>query len=244
VSQKRQNFALVPNTAGQFTLPAMSVTWFNTLTNKVQQSALPEKTILVKAADSNIDINQATDFNTQNTSSVNNSTSSEQARQALSTESTLSPPISQDKSLQWLFLGLWLLTSLAWLIQVIFFRGTKQKPSQVSKLSSTSDHLPKLLAACKNNNAELALNEILPWLKELIAQTKPRVEIHNIAQALSYIEEQSFATALNDLQQHLYGKCAKQGAPSWQGAALAQAIKKVNKQFAQSSVVEPLSINP
>lgn len=244
VSQKRQNFALVPNTAGQFTLPAMSVTWFNTLTNKVQQSALPEKTILVKAADSNIDINQATDFNTQNTSSVNNSTSSEQARQALSTESTLTSPISQDKSLQWLFLGLWLLTSLAWLIQVMFFRGTKQKTSQVSKLSSTSDHLPKLLAACKNNNAELALNEILPWLRELISQTKPGVEIHNIAQALSYIEEQAFATALNDLQQHLYGKCATQGAPSWQGAALTQAIKKVNKQFAQDNVTEPLSINP
>ena len=162
----------------------------------------------------------------------------------MSTEKTLSPPISQDKSLQWLFLGLWLLTSLAWLIQVMFFRGTKQKTSQVSKLSSTSDHLPKLLAACKNNNAELALNEILPWLRELISQTKSDVEIHNIAQALSYIEEQAFATALNDLQQHLYGKCATQGAPSWQGAALTQAIKKVNKQFAQDNVAEPLSINP
>jgi hypothetical protein len=162
----------------------------------------------------------------------------------LSTESTLSPPISQDKSLQWLFLGLWLLTSLAWLIQVMFFRGTKQKTSQVSKLSSTSDHLPKLLAACKNNNAELALTEILPWLRELISQTKATVEIHNIAQATGYIEDQAFATALNDLQQHLYGKCAMQGAPSWQGATLALAIEKVNKQFAQSSVLETLSINP
>ncbi len=244
VSQKRQNFALVPSTAGQFTLPAMSVTWFNTLTNKVQQSALPAKTILVKAGDSDIDIEKPTDFNSQSTTNVNDGYSSKQAQQPSTTEGIIPSPINQDKSLQWLFLGLWLLTSLTWLIQVIFFRGTKQKPSQVSPMPSKNNHLPKLLAACKNNNAELALNEISPWLRELISQTKPTVEIHNITQALVYIEDQDFATALNDLQQHLYGKCAMQGAPSWQGASLAVAIEKINKQFALGNVAETLSINP
>jgi hypothetical protein len=244
VSQKRQNFALVPSTAGQFTLPAMSVTWFNTLTNKVQQSALPAKTILVKAGDSDIDIEKPTDFNSQSTTNVNDGYSSKQAQQPSTTEGIIPSPINQDKSLQWLFLGLWLLTSLTWLIQVIFFRRTKQKPSQVSPMPSKNNHLPKLLAACKNNNAELALNEISPWLRELISQTKPTVEIHNITQALGYIEDQAFATALNDLQQHLYGKCAMQGAPSWQGASLAVAIEKINKQFALGNVAETLSINP
>jgi len=106
------------------------------------------------------------------------------------------------------------------------------------------NHLPKLLAACKNNNAELALNEVLPWLKELIVRTKPAVEIHNIAQGLSYIEEQELTTALNDLQQHLYGKSAMQGKPSWQSTALVASIKQVNKKFAQGNIVEPLSLNP
>ena len=244
VSQKRQNFALVPSTAGQFTLPAMSVTWFNTLTNKVQQSSLPAKTILVETDESSIDIEQPTDFNSQSTTNINDGYSSGQAQQRSTTEGIVPPPINQDKSLQWLFLSLWLLTSLAWLIQLMFLRGKKQKTSQSSPMPSTNNHLPKLLAACNNNNAELALNEIIPWLRELISQTKATVEIHNIAQATGYIEDQAFATALNDLQQHLYGKCAMQGAPSWQGATLALAIEKVNKQFAQSSVVETLSINP
>jgi hypothetical protein len=244
VSQKRQNFALVPSTAGQFTLPAMSVTWFNTLTNKVQQSSLPAKTILVEADESSTDIEQPTDFNSQSTTNINDGYSSGQAQQRSTTEGIVPPRINQDKSLQWLFLGLWLFTSLAWLIQVMFLRGIKQKTSQLSPIPSTNNHLPKLLAACKNNNAELALNEILPWLRKLISQTKATVKIHNIAQATGYIEDQAFATALNDLQQHLYGKCAMQGAPSWQGATLALAIEKVNKQFAQSSVVETLSINP
>jgi hypothetical protein len=244
VSQKRQNFALVPSTAGQFTLPAMSVTWFNTLTNKVQQSSLPAKTILVETDERSIDIEQPTDFNSQSTTNINDGYSSGKAQQRSTTEGILPPLINQDKSLQWLFLSLWLLTSLAWLIQLMFLRGKKQKTSQSSPMPSTNNHLPKLLAACKNNNAELALNEILPWLRELISQTKATVEIHNIAQATGYIEDQAFATALNDLQQHLYGKCAMQGAPSWQGATLALAIEKVNKQFAQSSVLETLSINP
>jgi hypothetical protein len=244
VSQKRQNFALVPSTAGQFTLPAMSVTWFNTLTNKVQQSSLPAKTILVEADESSTDIEQPTDFNSQSTTNINDGYSSGQAQQRSTTEGIVPPRINQDKSLQWLFLSLWLLTSLAWLIQLMFLRGKKQKTSQSSPMPSTNNHLPKLLAACKNNNAELALTEILPWLRELISQTKATVEIHNIAQATGYIEDQAFAAALNDLQQHLYGKCAMQGAPSWQGATLALAIEKVNKQFAQSSVLETLSINP
>jgi hypothetical protein len=244
VSQKRQNFALVPSTAGQFTLPAMSVTWFNILTNKVQQSSLPAKTILVEADESSTDIEQPTDFNSQSTTNINDGYSSGQAQQRSTTEGIVPPPINQDKSLQWLFLGLWLFTSLAWLIQVMFLRGIKQKTSQLSPIPSTNNHLPKLLAACKNNNAELALNEILPWLRELISQTKATVEIHNIAQATGYIEDQAFATALNDLQQHLYGKCAMQGAPSWQGASLAVAIEKINKQFALINVAETLSINP
>ena len=244
VSQKRQNFALVPSTAGQFTLPAMSVTWFNTLTNKVQQSTLPAKTILVKADDSNIDINKPTDFNSQPATTVNAGNLSEQTEQHASAENINSLVIAQDKSLQWLFLGLWLLTSLAWLIQVVFFKQFKPISTQVSQTSATGNHLSKLLAACKNNNAELALNEVLPWLKELISRTKPAVEIHNIAQGLSYIEEQEFTNALNDLQQYLYGKGAMQGSSSWQSAALVMAIKQVNNKFAQGNVVEPLSLNP
>jgi len=244
VSQKRQNFALVPSNAGQFTLPAMSVTWFNTLTNKVQQSTLPAKTILVKADDSNIDINKPTDFNSQPATTVNTGNLSEQTEQHASAENINALLVAQDKSLQWLFLGLWLLTSLAWLIQVVFFKQLKPISTQVSQTPTMGNHLPKLLAACKNNNAELALNEVLPWLKELIVRTKPAVEIHNIAQGLSYIEEQELTTALNDLQQHLYGKSAMQGKPSWQSTALVASIKQVNKKFAQGNIVEPLSLNP
>ena len=51
VSQKIQNFALVPSAAGDFMLPEMGITWFNTITNKIEVATLPAKTISVQAGE-------------------------------------------------------------------------------------------------------------------------------------------------------------------------------------------------
>ena len=241
VSQKRQNFALVPSRAGEYILPKMEVTWFNTLTNKVQQSTLPAKTIIVEAANASPNTNAPVDFNTQHT--ISTPLSQPEVQNSL-TNNSVPGKVIQDKSLQWLFLSLWLLTSAAWLIQLMFYRKTKQLKPQVSQISINNNHSSSLLIACKNNNAEQALNEVLPWLRELIAQKKSPIKIHNIAQGLCHIEEQAFATALNELQQHLYGKGALKGAPSWQGLSLSKAVEQVNKQFARHNNAQTLSLNP
>ncbi|HBY87363.1 MAG TPA: protein BatD, partial [Colwellia sp.] len=107
---------------------------------------------------------------------------------------------------------------------------------------NSGNHYLALLAACKKNNAEQALQLILPWLRQLLTVNKSGLEINNIAQAQEIIQEQNFATALNDLQQHLYGKSAIDGAPSWQGSALLNAIQIVNKQ--QSEKVNSHQILP
>ncbi len=71
------------------------------------------------------------------------------------------------------------------------------------------------------------------------------IEISTIAQAESQVNDQSFATALNDLQQHLYGKSALVGAPSWQGDTLLASIQKLNKQKQEKKTTnEKHSLNP
>ena len=246
VSQKVQNFALVPSTPGDFVLQAMSITWFNTITNKIEQATLPEQTISVQAAEGGFTANQSNDpsetsraankpvSNTINTFENNSGQTPMQAS-------------VQDKDLQWLFLSLWLLTSLTWLIHILYLRK-KNQPStkfQSDHSTNTGNHYLALLAACKKNNAEQTLNLILPWLRQLLSRDRPQLAINNIAQAQAMVEEQSFSTALNDLQQHLYGKSAVNGAPSWQGVVLLSAIQTVHKQqIAKSNNKQLLTLNP
>ena len=251
VSQKVQNFALVPSSAGDFLLPAMSITWFNTITNKIEQATLPTQTISVQAAEGSFAANQYNELSNSNRETVGMAESSTLPTKALVGQTpTASVVAIQDKRWQWLFLSLWLLTSLAWLIHIIYLKKNSKKNNQagssnVSHLNTSASHYLALLAACKKNNAEQTLTLILPWLRQLLASDRPGLKINNIAQAQAFVQEQSFATALNDLQQHLYGKSAITGAPSWQGLALLTAIQTVHKQqSAKGNNKQLLALNP
>ena len=248
VSQKVQNFALVPSTAGNFVLPEMSITWFNTVTNKIEVATLPSKTITVEAGEGVI-ANNFNDATNKIASSVSNSANSSENLTAQS-PAVVTEVLVQDKRLQWLFLSLWLLTSLAWLVHFFYLKQknlqkTNHPSDNAKNVVNSGNQYLALLAACKKNNAEQALNLILPWLRQLLPVNKSGLEINNIAQAQAIVQDQSFATALNDLQQHLYGKSAINGAPSWQGLALLNAIQTVHKQ--QSDKVnnhQLLPLNP
>jgi hypothetical protein len=240
VSQKVQDFALVPSSAGDFTLPAMNVTWFNTITNTIEKAILPSQTITVEPGE-NI-------ANSPSTISppVN------QVQQASSSLPELAVKASTsikdaDDTMKWLFLALWILTILAWCSHIFYLKkvGVQAKTTGREQLNSTSNHYLTLLAACKKNNAEQALQHMLPWLKQFLRSHYPEIKINNIAQAQSLIHDQKFATALNDLQQHLYGKSAINGAPSWQGIALLNAIETLhNQRKIKLHSTETLALNP
>ncbi len=251
VSQKIQNFALVPSTAGDFVLPEVGVTWFNTITNKIEVATLPSRTISVKAGEGALKDNSLRNAVDSATLSDNPSDNTANSADKLTGRSpaVVTEVLVQDKRLQWLFLSLWLLTSLAWLIQFFYLKNKNQKEakesSHIMRRHHSGNHYLALLAACKKNNAEQALQLILPWLRQLLTINKSELEINNIAQAQEIIQEQSFATALNDLQQHLYGKSAIDGAPSWQGSALLNAIQIVQKQQSEKvNTHQILPLNP
>ncbi len=240
VSQKVQNFALVPSAAGEFLLPEMSVTWFNTITNRIDQATLPSQTISVQAAEGNFASNSANDFNTTANKMANSTNNATNRVNATNNSENLAGQLTdlgtvnsvQDKRLQWLFLTLWLLTILAWLVHIIYLKRDNKanSKSQTNHLTNNNNHYLALLAACKKNNAEQALNLVLPWLKVLLSRNNSVLVINNIDQAQAVIQEQSFVIALNDLQQHLYGKSAINSTSSWQGLALLIAIQMVEKQ--------------
>lgn len=242
VSQKVQNFAIVPSYPGDFVLPKMQVTWFNTVTNKIEQATLPAQTISVKAAEGNTSLTETTNQKTPEQVTISSNSDNTSVPQPLASGNT----VAVDTRLQWLFLTLWLLTIISWILHVRYVKKALLN-NNVTKSAATDNgsHYLALLAACKKNNAEQTLSLILPWVKQLLKQSRPKIEINNLAQAQDIISEQSFSTALNELQQHLYGKSAVAGAPSWQGIALLNAIQQVNKQQTDKSTTVPaMSLNP
>ncbi len=231
ISQKRQNFALVASHAGEYTLPKITVAWWNTVTNKYQQAILPEQKIIIKA---NPDTLQPPIENTAST--------------PLSLpQSTLPAPLTQpiiiEKTsyLQWLFLALWLLTCIAWIFHVLYLkRAGTSKPKQNMK-KTVNNHYLALMAACKQNNAEQVLDLILPWLNNSLLN-QGNNEISTLSEAITQIDNKEFTCAINQVQQHLYGK--KSAENPWLGVSLLKAIQQVNKQLIQHDTNTSFSLNP
>ena len=231
ISQKRQNFALVASHAGKYTLPKITISWWNTITNKYQQAILPEQTITIKA---NPDAPKPSVGNMVNTPLV--------LPEHTST-TPLAPPIIIEKTndLQWLFLALWLLTCIVWAFHVIYLKRTDISKTKPKKIETVNSHYLALMAACKQNNAEQALNLILPWLNNS-PFNQSNSEISTLSEAIIQINNETFTCAINKIQQHLYGKRTTEN--SWFGGDLLKAIQQVNASGTQSESKPNFTLNP
>ena len=155
----------------------------------------------------------------------------------------LSPPIIIEKTsyLQWLFLALWLLTAFGWLGHVLYLKRNKLLNTSNTKPKRVNNHYLALLAACKQNNAEQALSLILPWLNNLNShQGDP--EVSSLSSALAQINNDKFTYAINNIQQHLYGKEVVES--SWNGENLLTVIQEYNAASMKNNTSSKFSLNP
>ena len=231
ISQKRQNFALVASHAGEYTLPKITIAWWNTVTNKYQQAILPEQTITIKE---NTDAPQPSIGNTAKTQLV--------LPKSISTAPLAQPIIIEKTSyLQWLFLALWLLTSIAWLTHIIYLKRSKVINTKQTVTKTKNSHYLALMAACKQNNAEQALDLILPWLNNLTSN-HGNSEISTLSEAITQIDNKAFTCAINEVQQHLYGKNSNKN--TWLGINLLKAIQQVNALGIKHDTSINFTLNP
>ena len=222
VSQKVINFAIVASQAGEYQLPEITIPWWNTVTNKAELAKIPGQKISVLP---NTDIIPVT---TQQPPNVNleNPTAPKVIEKIV---------IQSDNFLQWLFLGLWLLTLLAWFISAK--RSTRSvKTTKVSDPKVNNAYLA-LLAACKKNNGELALANLLPWAQSQSSNSELLTTLDSIH---SYFKDTALSNAIIELQKSYYGKNPSQ----WSGNNLIDAIQNVNKQNNVKLVNTELSLNP
>lgn len=144
VSQKSQNFAVVPTKPGTYTLPELSIPWWNTVTNQLEKAVIPSKTITIKGIEA-----------------------------PLVAGNNLGQPeviivTEQNTLLQWVFLVGWILTALAW----IFTAKVKGKLGGNTTHFSSAEKQSylKLIAACKQGNGEDVLTLIPIWASDLFKE--------------------------------------------------------------------------
>ena len=188
VSQKVQNFAIVATRPGSFQIPEISIPWWNTVTNKFQQATIPAQTIEVFGE------------------AVNNQVAATSALQPNPENQTVPSTIvvKETSSLQWVFLALWLLTSLGWLMTYLHHKP-KSKTNTQPKQSSVGN---SLIQACKQNQGEQVLQQIVPWANSL----NNNLKIHNLSDIKNQLNDDELSSAISELEQCCFGKSTRKMA--------------------------------
>ncbi|MFT7414174.1 MAG: hypothetical protein ACI9FO_000832, partial [Methylophagaceae bacterium] len=216
LAMREQKIAFIPSTAGNFTLAAIDVPWFNTQTQEMELAQLPAVTLVAIASEP---------VNT----SINNTPSSSVIQSAQQvTEITPAPSFN-----------IWMWTSvgfgLAWLCTLLFIWWSRyNKP--LEKIKSKTENTPiklkeiikDLKTACTENNPRAAQQALIQW-----ASVSYNITI--LAKLNTYCDTDMQAE-LAKLNLALYAK----EKSAWDGAGLLQVvIAKHTKQSSAKSVDEP-----
>lgn len=198
VSQQTASFALLPQKAGTYTLPEITLPWYNTKINRISYATLPERTITVTPS-----------ANAVNTSAVPNNTFNvdEANTPATNVANTVkidaAQPAPQAATPLWLIIVA-VLGYIFWIITAIFLwlsRSTKDEP--INNNGFLNKAQPLSLSALKNAAKTNNLNAFYSELNEIaIKLTGKRVAA--IDSLIHSTNNDELATQINNLQSALY----------------------------------------
>ncbi|WP_177168851.1 BatD family protein [Thalassotalea agarivorans] len=175
ISQSTTSFAIVALKPGTYTMPAVTIPWWNTITNRQEFATINAQTVTVEASPDIISEVPTTSDETNTVTVIE----------------------TQAHWLQWLFLALWLATLAAW-----FFTWYLQRPKSqtVAIKNGTNKPYLALLAALKQQQASQSLQLLLPWLNQVLNS-----QFVSLAQATAHINDSALNAAIAELEASLYG---------------------------------------
>lgn len=224
---RQEKIAYIPGQAGEYTLPAIQIDWFNSKTGQMESSRLPEVKITALAADG------------ATLSPPSPAVSSETP--AIHSEPSAQPSIGVASSEGGLFWP-WLSAVLAagWLLTIVWFvrKSPPSKPVKTSDDAMRTESLAvekTLKSACAGNDPQAAKQALLQWGKN-------QFSCNNLTTLAAHCPE-PLARAIMALNQDVYSSQPE----NWQGQSLWQAF--VDHKLRQSAdkkspaaevVLEPL----
>lgn len=203
--------AIVPASAGEFTLPAVRIPWWNTRTEKLEFAELPERSVTISVPPGGLHVpgSVESERSSPSSSSANQAVSGDAEHEIATAPKERTELITYWQLASALLAAGWLLTGLLW-----WLNRTKQKAATVEHVPlNVRQSLHNLKLACKNNSAPLVRSALLAWHQERTGE--PARGLFHVASALN---SEALATHLHGIEATLYSKEPQQwrnGAELW-----------------------------
>ena len=214
---KRQSMAFIPSQEGLFTLPEITIDWWDVVNNKQKKAVLPARQIKVVKADgtnSEAKPQQAIVSPEKNLKK----TGSDNPEPSMPTPENL----AQKNTLQ-LWQGISALLLLAWIITLMLWINARRRPVGLRKEVIRSEkkqpaNLETIKKTCLDNHPQAAHQAILNWAAASWPQNPPT----NLNAIATRLENPELGKAFNNLEETLYSP----NNLDWDGSHFWQTIAK------------------
>jgi len=218
---KQIKVALIPTRAGTYTLPEMSVHWWNTKTNKQEVATIP-LTSITAIGDSQADSSSSSQPSMPAITQLTTEDGSELNKQAaMDTRPPQSPTLPLKEEPYWRWLSLFF--AVAWLYTLVLLlkksklHETQHKPVTDTSRSSTKTAAGKVKKFAANNDASNTKSALLEWAQ----LTYKNKTINNLSDITAY-SSSVLAEEIRLLNQSLYSS----EKSLWNGRNLLAAFKR------------------
>ncbi|MFA9419592.1 MAG: BatD family protein [Gammaproteobacteria bacterium] len=204
VGKRQQKIALIATSGGRYTIPEISIPWWNLETEQLEFARIPSRTIDVQGGE-DAGSDAEVDAKPESTETA---------------EVVAAAPARANQFWIWLSVFLaagWILSSLAWWLtrkRSMQQASDREKPVEISLSKATR----RLQQACASNNAMDARDAMLSWANAL----KPERRFTNLNQVARFFGDR-LKQNIDALNQSLYS----QAAGAWSGDNLWSSCEQV-----------------
>jgi hypothetical protein len=218
IGKRIESIAIIPTRAGEFTLPAVDITWWDVEENRQRIASLPAKTIKVVGGTSQSATDKPGAGLNENMPAMPALADQEQRTPD---SATPAPAAGYWPWLTGLLLLAWLFSTAQWLRLRAMRRKGEMNETATDQDNSQSlkQALRAVEAACGTNDARAARGALLDW-----ANTRwPDKNIYSLGAIKALANNETFATELDALEGALFSSAAQ--SSGWDGKALLEAVK-------------------
>ncbi len=235
--------ALIPAKAGDYTLPAMEIPWWNTQSGTMETARLDARSIKVTPAGTATSPDRDSGPKIMSTPTDTASTDSpaltDDSGESFATDQKMATADDSSTQSNTLWKLLSLLLALGWLASLVFFirrKATPTKPQAQPSMQTTSvaSARRQLKTACDSASPQQIKNALLQWGNALFTDQP----VHSLGQLASRIALQPESTELSQRLNHLNECLYNNSSDDWTCddlLSLCQAFEHMLAQQPSSS---------